>query len=70
MTITIKFEDGSISYANGTDAQQIMSWWQFCETHVLGKHGVAKYTGPPLKRITCITQADETSLTSLSVQDG
>jgi hypothetical protein len=58
MRITIKHDDGTIQYATGADATQLLAWWQFCETYVL-QHGVAKYTGPPLKRITCIDQAPE-----------
>jgi len=61
MQIRIKLEDGTILYANGADAQAVWGWLQFCETQVL-QRGVAKYAGPRLKRITCITQEPETSL--------
>jgi hypothetical protein len=69
MTITIKHDDGSIQYANGENAASILRWWQFCETHVL-QHGVAKYAGPPLKRITCITQAEQTGLVKRESEAG
>jgi hypothetical protein len=68
-SITIKYDTGSLDVADGERAAQILAWWQFCETHVL-QHGVAKYTGPPLKRITCLTQEAESGLVKRESEAG
>jgi hypothetical protein len=60
MHIIIKSDDGTIQYSNGTDAAQILAWWAACE-QAAHRQGM-QYSGPPLKRITGITQADEPGL--------
>jgi hypothetical protein len=63
--ITIKFDDGSVQYANGDAAVEIMRWWSACEL-MAAQHG-AKYTGPKLRRIDCIPQADDMSTEAIVI---
>lgn len=47
--IEIEYEDGSVVGATGTDAFEIMRWWDGCEGMNLA-HG-AIYRGPKLKPV-------------------
>lgn len=51
-SITIKYDDGSIEYANGDDATKIMDWYHAVEQLAM-VHG-AVYQGPKLRHITTI----------------
>lgn len=57
-SITVKYDTGQLDVADGDKAGQIFAWWQFCENFVV-QHGIAIYKGSRLRRIDCITQADE-----------
>jgi len=45
--IEITYDDGSVLYAEGEDANKIVSWQASCET-LAAVHG-AKYSGPFMK---------------------
>lgn len=45
--IEIRYEDGSVKYAEGDDAEKIVNWWNSCET-LNFIHG-ATYAGPFMK---------------------
>lgn len=50
--ITIHYDDGTISYANGEDAASVMRWWESCEVMAY-VHG-ANYTGPKMINVKAI----------------
>ena len=45
--IEITWDDGSVSFAEGDAAKQIMEWWRSCEVMNM-IHG-AQYKGPKLR---------------------
>jgi hypothetical protein len=66
-SITIKYDTGQLDVADGESAAQIMAWWQSCEMFA-AQHG-AKYAGPRLRRIDCITQADDVPAAGLAISE-
>jgi hypothetical protein len=64
-SITIKYDDGSVQYANAASAPSILAWRNSCETLAI-QHG-SRYAGPPLRRVDCITQVDATPADAMIV---